>query len=292
MCGFARRRQFLEALERQAVRRQSLDISARERPRRAVGRGRIGARAGDDEHPGARLQEGGQRPACLRQQAVRQRLQRVAFVYEIEGAQPFRWWVEEVGGAKIDTRAWEALLRPADRVLGEIEGGHIRARGGQGFGIVAEAAADIERAEAGEGFPLQPVSQQGMRMLVRPGHGGFVAIEMVPLALKGAAAHVLVAAILFVSLCVIVVGVRYGWSHTMGFGGNFDSSSLKLPLDWIGMDVVRVKLRYMYGSLLACMLLLVPVNLELLIRHLIGILQPGRALPQPEPLHFVVTGSE
>ena len=78
----------------------------------------------------------------------------------------------------------------------------------------------------------------------------------------------------------------------MGFGGNFDSSSLKLPLDWIGMDVVRVKLRYMYGSLLACMLLLVPVNLELLIRHLIGILQPGRALPQPEPLHFVVTGSE
>ncbi|MCC0031469.1 MAG: hypothetical protein H6891_15250, partial [Brucellaceae bacterium] len=69
-------------------------------------------------------------------------------------------------------------------------------------------------------------------------------------------------------------------------------SSLKLPLDWIGLDVVRVKLRYMYGSLLVCMLLLIPVNLELLLRHLIGIVRPDSDLPQPEPLYFVVTGSE
>ena len=123
-------------------------------------------------------------------------------------------------------------------------------------------------------------------------HGGFVAIDMVPLALKGAAAHLLVSAILLVSLSVILVATRYGWDHTMGFGGNFDSSSLKLPLDWIGFDVVRVKLRYMYGSLLVCMLLLIPVNLELLLRHLIGIVRPDRDLPQPEPLYFVVTGSE
>ena len=123
-------------------------------------------------------------------------------------------------------------------------------------------------------------------------HGGFVAIDMVPLALKGTAAHLLVLAILLVSLSVILVATRYGWDHTMGFGGNFDSSSLKLPLDWIGFDVVRVKLRYMYGSLLVCMLLLIPVNLELLLRHLIGIVRPDRDLPQPEPLYFVVTGSE
>lgn len=123
-------------------------------------------------------------------------------------------------------------------------------------------------------------------------HGGFVAIEMVPLALRGAASHLLISAILIVSLCVIVVAARYGWDHTMGFGGNFDSSSLKLPLDLIGMETVRVKLRYMYGSLLVCMLLLIPVNIELLLRHLIGIVQPDRDLPQPEALHFVVTGSE
>ena len=37
---------------------------------------------------------------------------------------------------------------------------------------------------------------------------------------------------------------------------------------------------------------LIPVNLELLLRHLIGIVRPDRDLPQPEPLYFVVTGSE
>lgn len=123
-------------------------------------------------------------------------------------------------------------------------------------------------------------------------HGGFVAIEMVPHALKGAASHLLVTAILLVSLCVIAVAVRFGWDHTMGFGGNFDSSSLKLPLDLIGFEVVRVKLRYMYGSLLACMVLMIPVNLELLLRHVIGVIQPDRPLPEPEPLHFAVAGSE
>ena len=29
-----------------------------------------------------------------------------------------------------------------------------------------------------------------------------------------------------------------------------------------------------------------------LLRHLIGVVRPDRELPQPEPLHFVVTGSE
>ncbi|MFP1631154.1 TRAP transporter small permease [Zhengella sp. ZM62] len=123
-------------------------------------------------------------------------------------------------------------------------------------------------------------------------HGGFVAIEMVPHALKGAAAHLLVTALLLMSLCVIAVAIRFGWDHTMGFGGNFDSSSLKLPLDLLGLDSVRVKLRYMYGSLLVCMVLLVPVNLELLLRHLIGVVQPDRALPEPEPIDFAVAGSE
>lgn len=123
-------------------------------------------------------------------------------------------------------------------------------------------------------------------------HGGFVAIEMVPLALKGALSHLLIAAILVVSLCVILVGTSYGWDHTMGFGGNFDSSSLKLPLDIIGLDTVRVKLRYMYGSLLVCMLLMIPVNIELLLRHVIGVFEPQRKLPEPESLSFLVTGSE
>lgn len=123
-------------------------------------------------------------------------------------------------------------------------------------------------------------------------HGGFVAIEMVPQALSGAASHVLTAAIHVTALCVIAIAIGYGWDHTMGFGGNFDSSSLKIPLDLIGLESVRVKLRYMYGALFVGMVLLLLVNIELLLRHLIGIIRPDSDLPQPEPLEFKFSGSE
>ena len=89
-----------------------------------------------------------------------------------------------------------------------------------------------------------------------------------------------------------LVAASHGWNHTMGFGGNFASSSLKIPLDLIGFEAVRVKLRYMYASLLVCMVLLIPVNIELLLRHLIGAVQPDRSLPQPRPLDFSVSEIE
>jgi hypothetical protein len=40
------------------------------------------------------------------------------------------------------------------------------------------------------------------------------------------------------------------------------------------------------------MLLLIPVNIELLLRHLIGAVQPDRELPAPRPLDFAVTEIE
>lgn len=123
-------------------------------------------------------------------------------------------------------------------------------------------------------------------------HGGFVAIDMLPHALRGAASHLMLAILLLVSLCVILVAVHYGWKHTMGFGGNFASSSLRLPLDLVGLESVRLKLRYMYGSLLVCMFLLIPVNLELVLRHLISAVSPDRELPEPRPLVFSVAEIE
>ena len=71
----------------------------------------------------------------------------------------------------------------------------------------------------------------------------------------------------------------FGWSHTFGFGGNFDSSSLRIPLDWLGGTSVKVKLRYMYGSLLVCMVLLLAVNVELILRALAGLVNPDAELP-------------
>jgi TRAP-type C4-dicarboxylate transport system permease small subunit len=82
-----------------------------------------------------------------------------------------------------------------------------------------------------------------------------------------------------VSLLVLVTGIKHGWEHTMGFGGKFNSSSLRIPLEWIGMDTVKVKLRYMYGSLLVGMVLLTMVNIELILRNLLSLTGQDTDLP-------------
>lgn len=85
--------------------------------------------------------------------------------------------------------------------------------------------------------------------------------------------------ILVLSLGVLVICVRLGYDHTFGFGGKFDSSSLRIPLDWIGWDTIKVKLRYMYLSLLVCMVLLTSVNIELILRCLLSLAGRGVSLP-------------
>jgi len=109
--------------------------------------------------------------------------------------------------------------------------------------------------------------------------GGFVAIEMLPEALPRRLGLGLHLALLLVALAVLVVGLVYGWGHAMGFGGNFNSSSLRIPLDWVGGEMVRVKLRYMYASLLVGIGLMTLVCVELILRNLAALTDPDRALP-------------
>ncbi|WP_420861190.1 TRAP transporter small permease [Algirhabdus cladophorae] len=109
--------------------------------------------------------------------------------------------------------------------------------------------------------------------------GGFVAIDTVPRALPAMVAKLLMLVLLVLSCLVLVTAIQLGWKHTMGFGGNFDSSSLKLPLDWFGGESMRVKLRYMYGSLLVCVILMLAVTVELILRTLINLIDPNHPLP-------------
>jgi TRAP-type C4-dicarboxylate transport system permease small subunit len=109
--------------------------------------------------------------------------------------------------------------------------------------------------------------------------GGFVAIDMLPQALPKRPGLLLVLVLLIVSTFVLTVAISFGWTHTMGFGGNFDSASLRLPLDWVGLETVKVKLRYMYGALLVGMTLLFTVNIELILRAVMGIVRPDEPLP-------------
>ena len=108
---------------------------------------------------------------------------------------------------------------------------------------------------------------------------GFVAIDMLPAALPRRAGLALTLVLLCLSLVVLIVAIGHGWAHTFGFGGKFDSSSLRLPFDWIGMEAVKVKLKYMYGALLLCVCLLSVVTVELILRTLARLIDPDADLP-------------
>jgi TRAP-type C4-dicarboxylate transport system permease small subunit len=110
--------------------------------------------------------------------------------------------------------------------------------------------------------------------------GGFVAIDMLGRALPKHFAKVLSLVLLLFSTLILVKAVEQGWSHTMGFGGSFNSASLKFPLEWIDMPSVKLKLQYMYGSLLVCVVLMTSINIEMLIRTIIEIFRPDLAPAQ------------
>lgn len=108
---------------------------------------------------------------------------------------------------------------------------------------------------------------------------GFVSIDLLPRALARVPSLVLGLVLLLLSLVVLLTAVGHGYNHTFGFGGKFDSSSLRLPLELVGLETVKVKLRYMYGSLLFCVILLIFVNVELILRTLVRLFSPNADLP-------------
>lgn len=113
--------------------------------------------------------------------------------------------------------------------------------------------------------------------------GGFVAIDMLPLALPKKSGLILSLFLFLMSAMVLWIGMGLGWGHAMGFGGKFDSASLRVPLDLIGGETVKVKLRYMYGSLLVGVFLLFLVNIELILRTIFALFRPDIELPTDAP---------
>ena len=113
---------------------------------------------------------------------------------------------------------------------------------------------------------------------------------MLPQALPRRTGQVLTLILLFLSALVLFVSIQFGWKHTFGFGGNFDASAMRVPLDWVGGESIRVKLRYMYGALLAGVVLIFIVNIELILRSFILLLDPDRELPDTDQM--IVAGAD
>ncbi len=112
-------------------------------------------------------------------------------------------------------------------------------------------------------------------------HYGFVAIEMLSAALPGTAATVLNLVFLAIALTVLAMGVRLGWDH-VNSGWLFASSSLRVPLDLVGGETVRVKLAWMYMSVFAGMVLMVLVTVELILREIVKLAGGGGDLASLE----------
>jgi TRAP-type C4-dicarboxylate transport system permease small subunit len=100
--------------------------------------------------------------------------------------------------------------------------------------------------------------------------GGFVSIEMLVRLLPRRPAALLALLLLGLSLVVLVVGLRIGWSEVTGLGGRFTTDSLSVPtLDLSGW--VKVPKAWMMASLVVGMTLLISVCVELMLRTLVAL---------------------
>ena len=109
--------------------------------------------------------------------------------------------------------------------------------------------------------------------------GGFVAIDMLEEAIPAKAAEVLNLLLLLIGLSVLVMAAQLGLDHVSS-GWLFNSSSLRLPLQLIGLESVRLKLAWMYMAVLVGVILLLVVNIELILRQIVKIMGARDRLPR------------
>lgn len=109
--------------------------------------------------------------------------------------------------------------------------------------------------------------------------GGFVAIDMLEEAIPRKAAEILNLILLLIGLSVLAMAVRLGLDHVSS-GWLFNSSSLRLPLQLIGLESVRLKLAWMYMAVLVGVILLLIVNIELILRQIVKIMGAEDRLPR------------
>jgi len=109
--------------------------------------------------------------------------------------------------------------------------------------------------------------------------GGFVAIDMLVVALPRVVGAMLGLVLLCLSALVLVVAVQIGWSEVNGIGGRFATASLYLPLSLDFSDWFRVPRKWMMMSIFVGVCLLLWINIELILRALVGLAGRGDDLP-------------
>jgi TRAP-type C4-dicarboxylate transport system permease small subunit len=108
--------------------------------------------------------------------------------------------------------------------------------------------------------------------------GGFVAIDMALEMIPKRAAALVSLFLLVVSGLVLGMAAVIGWAEVTGFGGQFTTDSLYLPLSLAFDEWFRVPRSWTMASIFVGMVLLFIVNLELILRALITLLGGAEGL--------------
>jgi TRAP-type C4-dicarboxylate transport system permease small subunit len=120
--------------------------------------------------------------------------------------------------------------------------------------------------------------------------GSFVAIDTIEAFLPRAAIRLLALILLCISLTVLLIAVKIGYSEITGIGGRFATASLYLPTSLSFDDWYRIPRSWMMLSLFVGVILLTAVNLELILRSLIRLM--GRGADLPTLPGTITTGAE
>lgn len=112
--------------------------------------------------------------------------------------------------------------------------------------------------------------------------GGFVSIEMLTRLLPSVASAILSLLLLGLSLTVMIVGVKIGWSEVTGLGGRFATDSLHVPTSFDLTTWAKVPKSWMMASLVVGLVMLISVCIELILRSLVTLAgQPDRLIEIP-----------
>jgi TRAP-type C4-dicarboxylate transport system permease small subunit len=103
--------------------------------------------------------------------------------------------------------------------------------------------------------------------------GGFVAIDMVIRMLPRVVATGLSIFLLGVTILVLWIALRIGWSEVTGLGGRFETDSLRVPVSLDLSVWMKVPKAWMMASLLVGVTLLLLVAVELALRNLFALIR-------------------
>jgi len=113
---------------------------------------------------------------------------------------------------------------------------------------------------------------------------GFVAIDTLHRYFSSHLFSAIALLLSLISLIVLLVAFQLGWKH-VGSGSMFSSASLRIPLYLVGLKTIKMSLFYMYLSLFTGVTLMIFVNIEMILRQLLQIMDKNiflRPIPNLE----------